>query len=297
MSVLFEHVGKSYDGFRAVDDVSFEVREGEIFGLLGPNGAGKTTLLRILMDILRPDTGRALVGGTPSWDTDKDRIGYLPEERGLYRKQKVLDVLVYFGMLKGMDLGPAREAARSALSRLELQDRAKQKIEELSKGMQQKVQILSTLLHDPDLVVMDEPFSGLDPVNTRMVREILVDLRKRGKIVILSTHQMEMVEALCDRIAMIDRGRLVLYGTVHEVRRAHSEDAILVSGAGDWGSFRTVREAKAEGAKMRLILEAGSSRRDFLVEAAERNTVPDAYEAAETPLEEIFVNVVRKGAA
>lgn len=297
MPVVFDHVGKSYDRFRAVDDVSFEVREGEIFGLLGPNGAGKTTLMRILMDILRPDTGRALIGGKPSWDSDKDRIGYLPEERGLYRKQKVADVLVYFGMLKGMDPGPARAAAQAALSRLELQNWSRRKIEELSKGMQQKVQILSTLLHDPDLVVMDEPFSGLDPLNTRMVREILLDLKTRGKIVILSTHQMEMVEALCDRIAMIDRGRLVLYGTVREVRRAHSEDAILVTGAGDWGSFRTVREAKSSGDRTRLTLAEGASARDFLAEAASRNIVPDAYEAAETPLEEIFVNVVRKGAA
>jgi len=297
MPVQFDQVGKSYDAFRAVDDVSFEVWEGEIFGLLGPNGAGKTTLMRILMDILRPDTGRALIDGRPSWGADKDRIGYLPEERGLYRKQKVADVLVYFGMLKGMEAGKAREAAQAALTRLELQDWAKRKVQELSKGMQQKVQILSTLIHDPDLVVMDEPFSGLDPVNTRMVREILVDLKARGKIVILSTHQMEMVEALCDRIAMIDRGRLVLYGTVHEVRRAHSEDALLVKGAGDWGAFRTVRAAKAEGEKTRLTLAEGASAREFLAEAAARDAIPDAYEAAETPLEEIFVSVVRKGAA
>ena len=297
MPVLFERVGKSYDGFRAVDDVSFEVREGEIFGLLGPNGAGKTTLMRILMDILRPDEGRALIGGKPSWDSDKDRIGYLPEERGLYRKQRVEDVLVYFGMLKGMDQGPAREAAHAALSRLELADRANRKIEELSKGMQQKVQILSTLIHDPECVVMDEPFSGLDPVNTRMVREILLDLKARRKIVILSTHQMEMVEALCDRIAMIDRGRLVLYGTVREIRRAHSEDAVLVSGAGDWSAFKSVRDAKPAGDRTRLTLAAGATARDFLAEAASRNTVPDAFEAAETPLEEIFVNVVRRGAA
>jgi ABC-2 type transport system ATP-binding protein len=297
MPVQFDHVVKSYNGFRAVDDVSFEVREGEIFGLLGPNGAGKTTLMRILMDILRPDSGRALIGAKPSWDSDKDRIGYLPEERGLYRKQRVADVLVYFGMLKGMDAARARKAALAALTRLDLADWARRKIEELSKGMQQKVQILSTLLHDPDLVVMDEPFSGLDPVNTRMVREILEQLKARGKIVILSTHQMEMVEALCDRIAMIDRGRLVLYGTVREVRRAHSEDAILVAGAGDWASFRTVREAKADGEKTRLVLAQGASARDFLAEAASRNIVPAAYEAASTPLEEIFVNVVRKGAA
>jgi ABC-2 type transport system ATP-binding protein len=156
---------------------------------------------------------------------------------------------------------------------------------------------MSTLLHDPDLVVMDEPFSGLDPLNTRMVREILVDLKRRGKIVILSTHQMEMVESLCDRIAMIDRGRLVLYGTVHEVRRTHSEDALLVKGPGDWSSFRSVREATPAGDGTRLRLAPGATAREFFAEAAERNAIPESYETAETPLEEIFVNVVRKGAA
>src|SRR6059036_2958391 len=159
--VAFERVEKAYNGLRAVAGVTFDVRPGEIFGLLGPNGAGKTTLIRMLMDIIRPDGGRILFDGRPSWQADKDRIGYMPEERGLYRKQKVVDVLVYFGMLKGLSSREARLKALEALARVDLAETAKKKVEELSKGMQQKVQILSTVLHDPVLIVMDEPFSGL----------------------------------------------------------------------------------------------------------------------------------------
>ena len=287
----FENVEKSYNGLKAVGGVSFEVRGGEIFGLLGPNGAGKTTLIRILMDILRPDGGRILLDGRPSWEADTDRIGYLPEERGLYRKQRVLDVLVYFGMLKGMTRGGARDAARSALERVGLLETARKKIEELSKGMQQKVQIVSTLLHDPDVVVLDEPFSGLDPVNTRMVKEILESLKDAGKLVILSTHQMAQVEALCDRIAMINHGRLVLYGPLREIRRVHSGNAILVSGTGAWSSLDAVAKVEAMGEKACLVLRDGCGPREFLAEAAAKNMVPDSFEAAQTPLEEIFVRV------
>jgi ABC-2 type transport system ATP-binding protein len=273
--------------------VTFQVHSGEIFGLLGPNGAGKTTLIRILMDILLADSGQILLDGKPVWGSNKDRIGYLPEERGLYRKQRVLDVLIYFGMLKGMEREAARTAAQDALRRIELQETAKKKIEALSKGMQQKVQIMSTLLHDPDLIVLDEPFAGLDPLNTRLVKEILADLKAAGKIVILSTHQMAQVEALCDRIAMIDRGHLLLYGPLREIRRSYSGNAVVVSGAGSWTELRSVARSEALGDKTRLTLAEGSSARDFLAEAASRNAIPDSYETDVTPLEDIFVQVVR----
>jgi ABC-2 type transport system ATP-binding protein len=293
MRVLsFESIEKYYNGVRAVDGVSFEVRGGEIFGLLGPNGAGKTTLIRILMDILRPDAGRILIDGQPTWQADKDRIGYLPEERGLYRKQRVLDVLVYFGMLKGMTRSHAKERARAALERADLLDRSIRKVEELSKGMQQKVQILATLLHDPDLVVLDEPFSGLDPMNVRLLKETLEALKTAGKIVILSTHQMAQVEALCDRIAMLDRGRLVLYGALREIRRSYSGNAVLVAGVGPWASFACVRTAEPAGNRTRLVLRDGCGAREFLAQAAEAGVVPEGYETAEMPLEEIFVQVV-----
>ena len=291
--VSFEGVEKSYNGVRAVDGVTFEVRAGEIFGLLGPNGAGKTTLIRILMDILRADGGRVLIEGHPSWSANKDRLGYLPEERGLYRKQRVLDVMVYFGMLKGMTRAAAKQKGRQLLDRAGLSDRAASKIETLSKGMQQKVQILSTILHDPDVVVFDEPFSGLDPVNVLMVREILDELKAAGKIVILSTHQMAQVEALCDRIAMIHQGRLVLYGPLREIRRAHSGHALLVSGDGPWGSFASVAKVAPGGAKQHLTLRPGSEAKDFLAEALSRGSIPESFETAQAPLEEIFVHLVK----
>ena len=293
MAVLsFENVRKSYNGLRAVDGVSFEVRSGEIFGLLGPNGAGKTTLIRILMDILRPDEGRILLDGRPSWAFDKDQVGYLPEERGLYRKQRVLDVLVYFGMLKGMTAAAAKDAALIALRRVDLADCARKKIEELSKGMQQKAQIISTILHDPSLIVMDEPFSGLDPVNVRLVKDLLKEQKQAGKIVILSSHQMALVEAVCDRIAMIDKGRLVLYGTLREIRREHSGRALLVSGEGDWRAFETVEQVEPDGTRARLSLRPGSGPAEFLREAVSRGSVPETYEMAEASLEEIFVKLV-----
>ncbi|PYT07363.1 MAG: sodium ABC transporter [Acidobacteria bacterium] len=225
-SLAFRDVSKSYAGTLAVSHISLEVSAGEIFGLLGPNGAGKTTLIRMALDIIRPDSGEILVNSLRSTAADMNRIGYLPEERGLYRKQKVTDVLDYFGRLKGMPGGHVRQEVLAALERVGLADWASRKVEELSKGMQQKVQIVATLLHQPDVVILDEPFSGLDPVNVRMVKEMLSQLRERGCVVVLSTHQMEQVEEMCDRIAMIHQGRLVLYGRLEEIKRrftAHLE--------------------------------------------------------------------------
>ena len=219
MHVLaFEGLSKSYDGVAAVDDLSLEVRSGEVLGLLGPNGAGKTTLLRVLMDIVAPDAGAILLDGRAIDRSDRIRIGYLPEERGLYRRDRVGDVLVYFGMLKGLEAADARRRGEAWLDRLDLRGASARRVDDLSKGMQQKVQIAGALLHDPEIVVMDEPFSGLDPVNTVLVKEILLERRRAGGLVILSTHQMPMVETLCDRVAMIDRGRLVLYGDLAGIR-------------------------------------------------------------------------------
>ena len=218
-TLSFSHLRKSYALTLAVDDVTFEVGGGEVFGLLGPNGAGKTTLLRLLMSILIADAGEILLDGRPLERPDGDRIGYLPEERGLYRKEKVREVLIYFGMLKGLARRAARARAEQWLDRVGLPEAAGRRVDELSKGMQQKVQIAGALLHDPDILVLDEPFSGLDPLNTVLIKDLLRDMSRAGRLVILSTHQMPMVEALCDRVAMIDRGRLVLYGDLQEIRR------------------------------------------------------------------------------
>jgi ABC-2 type transport system ATP-binding protein len=228
--LLAENVVKAYDGKVAVDGVSFEVGGGEIFGLLGPNGAGKSTFIRMAMDILRPDAGRILINDRPSIDADHDRVGYLPEERGLYRKQKVIDVLDYFARLKGMKGPEVRKKALAALESVGLGEWAKKRVDALSKGMQQKVQLVGTLLHDPELVVLDEPFSGLDPLNARTVKEIIQGLKRGGRVVILSTHQMDQVEELCDRIVMIDRGRRVLYGTVREIKKDYAAELRRATG-------------------------------------------------------------------
>src|SRR5689334_2839349 len=198
-AIRVENVNKSYGDFQAVQDLSFEVFPGEIFAMLGPNGAGKSTTIRMILDIIRPDKGRIEILGQQINDALKNRIGYLPEERGLYRNVRVLDMMVYLGTLKGLSTGEARKRSLAMLERLDLAEHAKKKVSELSKGMQQKVQFAVTVLHDPDLIIIDEPFSGLDPVNTLVVQDLLLDFKKRGKAVVMSTHDMPQVEELAER--------------------------------------------------------------------------------------------------
>ena len=300
--LAIENVVKAYDGKLAVDQVSFEVNGGEVFGLLGPNGAGKSTLIRMTMDILRPDSGRILINGRPSIDADHDKVGYLPEERGLYRKQKVIDVLDYFGRLKGMKGRDVKAKAQAALDRVGLGEWAKKRVDALSKGMQQKVQIVGTLLHEPEVVILDEPFAGLDPVNARMVKDIILDLKREGRLVVLSTHQMDQAEELCDRIVMIDRGRRVLYGTLREIKKRYAEElqgkvgrenVVLVDGDGEFASLPGVLSASNAGAVMRLTLAPALTPERFLASALGAGMTIARFEAAPTPLEEIFVHVVK----
>jgi ABC-2 type transport system ATP-binding protein len=298
--LTIDKVVKAYDGKVAVDGVSFDVEGGELFGLLGPNGAGKSTLIRMIMDILRPDSGRILVNGRPSIDADHDTIGYLPEERGLYRKQKVIDVLDYFGRLKGMKGPDVRAKAQSALDRIGLGDWSMKRVDALSKGMQQKVQLVGTLLHDPEVVILDEPFAGLDPVNARMVKDIMLELKREGRLVVLSTHQMDQVEELCDRIVMIDRGRRVLYGTVAEIKKRYAEElrgaggrenVVLVDGAGEFASLPGVTGARRNGSALKLTLASDLRPGQFLERALAAGMTITRFEAAPLPLEEIFVHV------
>ena len=300
-----ENVVKAYDGKVAVDAVSFDVNGGEVFGLLGPNGAGKSTLIRMAMDILRPDSGRILIDGRPSTNADHDRVGYLPEERGLYRKQKVIDVLDYFGRLKGMKGPDVKAKARAALERVGLGEWAGKRVDALSKGMQQKVQIVGTLLHEPEVVILDEPFTGLDPVNARMVKAIISDLKREGRLVVLSTHQMDQVEELCDRIVMIDRGKRVLYGTVREIKKRYAEEirtstergnVVVVDGEGDFAGLPGVLSAAAVGGATRLTLAPELRPERFLERAIAAGMTIARFEAAPTPLEEIFVHVVKTNA-
>ena len=298
-----ENVVKAYDGKVAVDSVSFEVNGGEVFGLLGPNGAGKSTLIRMAMDILRPDSGSILISGRPSMVADHDKVGYLPEERGLYKKQKVIDVLDYFGRLKGMTGPDVKAKAQAALDRVGLGEWSKKRVDQLSKGMQQKVQIVGTLLHDPEVVILDEPFTGLDPINARMVKEIIMTLKREGRLVVLSTHQMDQVEELCDRIVMIDRGRRVLYGTVRESKKRFAEEirattergnVVVVDGDGEFAKLPGVLAAQADGGATKLTLVPELTPERFLTQALAAGMTISRFEAAPTPLEEIFVHVVTR---
>jgi ABC-2 type transport system ATP-binding protein len=212
------HVTKRFEGHVAVRDLSFEVPSGGIFGLLGPNGAGKSTTIRMIMNVITPDEGTISVLGQDASRELASRIGFLPEERGLYKKMKVLQHLVFFGEIKGMSSGDARARALTWLERLGLEQWADKPVEELSKGMQQKVQFIGTLLHDPELVVLDEPFSGLDPVNSRVMKDAVVDIARQGRTVLFSTHIMEQAEQLCDRIVIIARGEKVVDGAVRDVK-------------------------------------------------------------------------------
>ena len=292
-AVQFDHLRKTYASTVAVDDVTFEVRPGEVFGLLGPNGAGKTTLIRMLIDIIAPDDGRILLDGRPIAPADRDRIGYLPEERGLYRKEKVIDILIYFGMLKGLTRREAHARSRDWLDRLGLPEVARRRADTLSKGMQQKVQIAGTLLSRPDILVMDEPFSGLDPLNTVVVKDLLRESRDAGALVILSTHQMPMVEELCDRVAMIDRGRLVLYGDLEEIRRRFGGSAVLVGTSADLRGLPPVASAERQGRLCRVVLRDGTLPSDLMAILQERRIPVDHFEVARMPVEEIFVRTVQ----
>jgi len=296
--LTYDNIVKSYGSTVALRGVSFDVEGGEIFGLLGPNGAGKSTLIRILMDIIRADSGQVRVFGEPRRRDHLDRMGYLPEERGLYTKLTVTDVMVYFGTLKGLSRTDARRRAAEWLERVELPHVASWKIERLSKGMSQKVQIASILLSDPELCVLDEPTTGLDPVNVRLVQTLLLERRRNGRTTILSTHQMNQVEALCDRIALINQGRLMEYGRVDEVRRRHSKHEVRVQTRGPLPQVAAVSTVIPEGERdWRLLLDNGVAPAEVLTALVHAGAAIDRFEPMLTPMEDIFLRVVREGQA
>src|SRR3954463_16395135 len=258
--VAFERLTKSYGQTPALQGVSFNVEQGEIFGLLGPNGAGKSTLMRILMDIIRPDEGSVLTFGHPRTRDDLDRLGYLPEERGLYTKLTVIDVMTYFGALKGLARPEARRRALEWLEKVELPHVASWRVDRLSKGMSQKVQIAAALLSDPDLCILDEPTTGLDPVNVHLVQDLLLERRRAGRSTILSTHHMNQVEALCDRVALINKGQLMVYGTVDDVRRQHSLPEVRVHAAAPLPQVPVAASIVPEGdGEWRVLLTNGTA--------------------------------------
>ena len=227
-AIEVKHVIKSYGNTRIIRDISFSIKKGEILGILGPNGAGKTTTLRMLLDQIKPDSGTIKIMGKPVNAKIKDRIGYLPEERGLYQKSRVLEILVYFGRLKGMSKTDAHDSAERLLRTMELYDSRNKRIEQLSKGMQQKVQFIGTIIHDPDIIIVDEPFSGLDPVNTRLLKKVIMEQKKAGKAIILSTHMMEQAAQMCDQLLMINKGKVVMYGKLDEITEKYYTNSIII---------------------------------------------------------------------
>lgn len=292
-AVEVTHLSKRFGNTQAVDGISFAVEPGEIFGLLGPNGAGKTTTIRMMLDIFKPDAGVVQIFDGPIDLAKKRRIGYLPEERGLYQDLKLEPTLIYLATLKGLAEKTARSRLPAWLERLDLSEHRQKKVQELSKGMQQKAQIIATLLHDPDLIVIDEPFAGLDPLNTRLVKEVLEEQRQAGKAILMSTHLMYQVEALCNRIILINQGCTVLYGSVDEIKHRFAGNALRIEGHGDFTQLPGVLETRKVNGVWQLALESGTDPQSVLLALAGRQNIKiERFELAEPTLDDIFVNVV-----
>jgi len=289
-----EHLRKEYSTVVAVDDVSFALERGEIFGLLGPNGAGKTTTIRMILDVIKPDGGTISFDGGPFSEQIRNRVGYLPEERGLYRKSKLLDTILYFAGLRGMAHGEAKKEAIRWLERFGLADQTSRRIQELSRGNQQKVQFICSIIHWPDLVVLDEPFSGLDPVNQIVFKDVMRELKQQGRGIVFSTHQMDQAERLSDALCLIDRGKVVLAGTVREVKKRYGRNSLHLEFDGD-GRF-----LPALPGVDRAILYENSAELDLgkgariqnIVERINRNLELRKLELREPSLHSIFVQTV-----
>jgi len=291
MIIKVEELVKRYGDVVAVDGLSFEVEQGEIFGLLGPNGAGKTTTIRVIMDILDPEAGSVTVLGQPPGRA-KESVGYLPEERGLYRNLKVLDTLVYLAELKGVARRQARERAMKLLERIQLEDWATRKVRDLSQGMQQRLQFAATLIHDPEVLFLDEPFQGLDPVNAERIKNFIANLQQEGKTIVLSTHQMNRVEALCNRILLINRGQAVLYGPLAEIKRDYASNVVRVRAPQIPPDLPGVVEMEPDDGAFNLALAEGAYPQEVLRTMLDRGVEVQAFEVAPVPLEDIFVAAV-----
>jgi ABC-2 type transport system ATP-binding protein len=289
------NISKSFGSQKALDQVSFEVKPGEIFGLLGPNGAGKTTCIRIILDIFKPDSGSVKIFGNGMKEENKDLIGYLPEERGLYQDIKLEDCLVYLATLKGLSKAESLERINKYLVRFNLDEHKKKKVKELSKGMQQKAQLITTLVHNPKLVIIDEPFSALDPVNTQMVKDILREQRDLGKTIVMCTHQMHQVEELCDRLVLINQGQTVLYGSLSEVQKKYAGHSIHIR-TGDhisetFPGIKAIQKLENHNLYKIDLLE-NISTQEFIKSMVMSNINIDQFEIATPTLDEIFIQVV-----
>lgn len=289
-------VRKTYGDFVAVDGLDLRVPPGSIYGVLGPNGAGKSTSIRMIMNIYVPDRGEILLGGRPLDRAATDRVAYLPEERGLYKKMKVREHIMYLAQLKGMTAADAGAKTDRWLKRFELDDRAEAKVDELSKGMQQKVQFIACVLPEPDLIILDEPFSGLDPINTRLLVEIIQEQRQAGRTVLFSTHVLEQAEKMCDHIVLIHRGQKLLDGPLEEIRDRYPVDTIEVAGAFDTASLQAldiVENVVEQGTRWRVQMAAGHAHAELLHVLGAKGGL-DHFSAVRPPLTDIFVREVER---
>ncbi len=298
-TIELNKVRKLYDQFVAVDELSFSIEQGGVFGLLGPNGAGKTSTIRMMIGITVPDSGEINMFGKPFERKSLQKVGYLPEERGLYKKMKILDQLVFLGELHGMEAAAARQEAVAWCKRLEIDAWLQKKVEELSKGMQQKIQFIAALLHDPDFIIMDEPFVGLDPVNAALLKDVLLDLKKKGKTILFSTHRMDQVEKLCDSICLIDKGKPVLQGDLKQIKAKYGKNNVQIEYEGD-GAFLEknplVGTYNNYGNYVEVRMAPGADPQQLLHRVAEHSRV-SRFELMEPSLEEIFIEVVGKNDA
>jgi ABC-2 type transport system ATP-binding protein len=291
-AVEVNRIIKLYTDKVVVDDLSFSVARNEIFGLIGPNGAGKTTTIRMMMDIIKPDSGQIAILGDKLSEASKNKLGYLPEERGLYQNLKVIDSIIYLASLKGMEKHSAEVKAEELLNKIGMMANKNKKIEELSKGMSQIIQFIVTIIHDPELIILDEPFSGLDPVNTELLKQMILDLKNQGKAVILSTHQMNQVEELCDRLLMINNGRAVLCGNLKEIKSKYRSNSIIIDFEGKLGQVPGVTEKRNHTGYVELILDGNTTPKQVLERLVSTGIIINRFEVATPSLNEIFLKVV-----
>jgi ABC-2 type transport system ATP-binding protein len=291
--VELDHVSKAYEQKVAVRDLSLRIEAGTMFGLLGPNGAGKTSSIRMMVGITVPDSGTVTLFGRAFTREGLKKVGYLPEERGLYRKMKVMDQIIFMGQLHGLTAELAAKRAQAWCERLQILDAAQNKTEELSKGMQQKIQFIVTLLHEPELIIMDEPFAGLDPVNATLLQDTLVDLKKEGRAILFSTHRMDQAEKLCDEICLVHRGEVVLSGKMREVKSRYERNRVIIDFDGEDGflNHEAIADCKEYPGHVEIRLkEHGDAQ--ALLRAAEQHARIYRFELVEPSLEEIFIQTV-----
>jgi ABC-2 type transport system ATP-binding protein len=294
-AVSLENVTKRYDSFNAVSSLTMGIKEGAVFGLLGPNGAGKTTTIRMIVRILIPDAGSVRVLGEPLSERTQDLIGYLPEERGLYRQMRLLEILRFLGALKGLREAESDRRARTWLERLGLADRLNDEVHNLSRGMQQKIQFIAAILHRPPLIILDEPFTGLDPVNAAVIKDVMLELRNQGATIILSTHRMEQVEQMCDSICLMNKGQKLLDGDLKAIKKSYGNNTVRMEFVGDpdFLQIPTVVERTTHyGEMVDITLRPGADAQQILKNAVERGIQVRRFELIEPPLNDIFIEKI-----